>query len=1116
MNNHLSDQDAVSNIKLNDDEDVLMTENVKENHPDDTNMVNNDEMISDPTVIFLESIVSETIREHVTDLLTQSPNTTDSDDSNLDDKKSDSLSTSQTDEFEIVLRELVLTELQVLTSSPSLLKSNAEVESETKNSLTNICTLWNDSVRVCYHMVSCQKQYQEQQSQFGKWSYRYINCNSLRKLPIVLLEDVVDVMSIEHVVLFWTNTIQQQPIRSTLFSSILWYESNVASLPFLKVGNKLWKRLTSSTTLYPSINNNNNSTTSMGVVQEQIDEISADVMLILSTVYPISEKSAVRPWGNYNADHTASIDNESTFQDEKQQDVEDDDVGGSIDNSATKVNRSKNNNGSSTKFGYQSYTLYSKFWLLQQDLCSPNKLVSVGDFLQRLQFVLPALENYSLRYQQDSNGDSACSSSLVAPFVTSSRIFDIQLSDPTVRIQLLTQYCIVVHHLLYTMPTIGAQAEAYQSLTTKLLQQASELVVSATNEKTTNNANDARPSYSYVNILNSILQQSETQWRTWKRIQKCSPSVMLEDRVDMYAKYQQQQQLADAPNSKAGAPASSSWISSTSILSKKRKWIETSVSNDNVSYKMVSIGDTTKISESMSIAIPTYEQHLEDYVEALDPEAGIDDEYHPKRNTTFTWQALRLLSNDMIPNFHRINPNGDFENLVRYVYATYKDTIIPGIEPELYEWVESDDEKDTDVVTSSNDNDVGDHDHEEIEEEQEEAASVNKENGERNDTDDGDDIESHVGNRTPMEGEENAVADDTAVKSPIDKNVSDENTGIENSRDQDTEKDNYKSEGETEEHPDEEDVIMEVTNKTQSDAQKESNQVHEENIDVSLDKNERVSTNDNSHKRKRGMESNSQTAEKARNDRPLGPHTKSSATEHVSNRKNDSSHSNHFSNNSKASAHRMNNNNNSNSEKTSTAWNHGPSEYASVARDGGDGSRLREIHQPWPRQQPVISNPGTTAKSNQGDRRVQDRMYHTDPVSTDNRRTGVVGIRGATDTSAFDTGRRGPNRDHPDDRRGVVDDDRYDHRRDHRGGATGGVDSRRSGIGGLVDHTTVGNTVRQSDDRNGRGPTNMNNHTGRSRDEFPSRNEDWRTSDRGSGGGGNASRRGGGGGGGRY
>jgi len=42
--------------------------------------------------------------------------------------------------------------------------------------------------------------------------------------------------------------------------------------------------------------------------------------------------------------------------------------------------------------------------------------------------------------------------------------------------------------------------------------------------------------------------------------------------------------------------------------------------------------------------IPTYEQEIEQYIDAEDPDCGIEEEYHPKHDNLYCWRTRRLLA----------------------------------------------------------------------------------------------------------------------------------------------------------------------------------------------------------------------------------------------------------------------------------------------------------------------------------------------------------------------------------------------------------------------------------------------------------------------------------------
>lgn len=533
------------------------------------------------------------------------------------------------DQMEVQLREELLKRINDVMRDAS----NPLNESGIKFvSIESLCLFWRETVLVAHHILFFQKN----PNITAKFNYD-INAAQVRKLPIILLEDVVDVLGVSEAVAFWNNSMKQ--VSNILFGDLLWKDQNTAWLPFLKVGNKLWHRFTEAST-YSS---------------DAVSLAAADVMWTLATVYPLSEKSATRNWGGRNSDNETLVESELQFLDETVSD-------------STKLDGNTTTGSSSAS----DYNFYETFWKLQHDFRSPKGVV-VAEFLKRIKSVIQSFESHPI--DSTSPAPSATSiSALCLPYLTQSRILHIQLKDPVLRVQILTQFCIVAHDLATQVKSFEPQFVALQPAISKLLTDATR---SLNKPLDSDRTQESSFTPHYLKILNSILLYSETQWRHWKQ-NKCPPDSMLENRKD--AKPYRSTQLK-----------------------RKRKgesW------NDDSMYQMIRQDELISASCKMNKIIPNYFNHLSEYVEALDPDAGIDDEYHPKRNSNFSWQALRLLSSDMLPDFGLVHPSGDFENFVRHVYKKNHNTDIPGEGPDVYEWNA---EEDTDPVITETE-DVMEHD----------------------------------------------------------------------------------------------------------------------------------------------------------------------------------------------------------------------------------------------------------------------------------------------------------------------------------------------------------------------------------------------------------------------
>jgi len=110
--------------------------------------------------------------------------------------------------------------------------------------------------------------------------------------------------------------------------------------------------------------------------------------------------------------------------------------------------------------------------------------------------------------------------------------------------------------------------------------------------------------------------------------------------------------------------------------------------------------DLPKITAQMTGSIPSLSDFLNPYTEALDPENGIEDTYHPRNDKVYCWKALRMLARDQTGNgqlrrFGKLRRmDGDFENLVRKIWSEEKEVEIPGnmAEEEHYDPSDTEDE----------------------------------------------------------------------------------------------------------------------------------------------------------------------------------------------------------------------------------------------------------------------------------------------------------------------------------------------------------------------------------------------------------------------------------------
>jgi THO complex subunit 1 len=263
-------------------------------------------------------------------------------------------------------------------------------------------------------------------------------------------------------------------------------------------------------------------------------------------------------------------------------------------------------------------TFYHTFWSLQQDFANPYQLTSFGSFVAKYQKVLSELEARS-----SAKEDSISTNSI--HFLTSRRLLTAQMgSSSDLVLHVLTQFRIIQAFLATQSPQLATALEPLSKRNQLLLHKLAP---------------------QHAGWLDHLMDHSEVLWRNWKK-NRCQPPLTM-------------------PTRKTRELTTENGIPSPT-------------SRDELDFlKPLSLDSLMQVSQEIKAAVPSLEQLLEQYVEALDPEAGIEEEYSPKRDKLLGWQALRLLSEKHLAVFSSVQSNGDFENLVRRVYQQ-KGHTIPG------------------------------------------------------------------------------------------------------------------------------------------------------------------------------------------------------------------------------------------------------------------------------------------------------------------------------------------------------------------------------------------------------------------------------------------------------
>jgi hypothetical protein len=178
----------------------------------------------------------------------------------------------------------------------------------------------------------------------------------------------------------------------------------------------------------------------------------------------------------------------------------------------------------------------------------------------------------------------------------------------------------------------------------------------------------------HLTMIKRLLIEREPMWNEWKHKKFIPPmeDIGIPNKV---TKKTNQQESYNVPKMKNGVSPHLGHTKSSAMKDYYANAIQ------SYSFSIDINRDLPSLSMGLKENSPPLDDHFKDYVVALDPEEGIDEEYHPKNDHVWTWRAMRLLRNK---SFHYWGENlvrktnGDFEGLIRVIYKNEKGVIIPG------------------------------------------------------------------------------------------------------------------------------------------------------------------------------------------------------------------------------------------------------------------------------------------------------------------------------------------------------------------------------------------------------------------------------------------------------
>mmetsp|Transcript_47100 Transcript_47100/g.114965 ORF Transcript_47100/g.114965 Transcript_47100/m.114965 type:complete len:811 (-) Transcript_47100:60-2492(-) len=506
---------------------------------------------------------------------------------------------------------------------------------------------WIDVVDVCSNLLSAEQQKTSLPFPFDP-----------RTMPFILMSDALDMItSRRDMEDFWTHDVEPELLGRTTASSNSSTTTTSGggrlldpSIFFVKETRFQFLKVCNQ--LLHSIGRSSTSPSpSSSTSSNQVWK--GRVMLSLSKGFSIGDAS-----GRQTHHHHPSAAS-SKSDDNDKMDVED------------TAAASDNSNGLDAAF---KAFITSMNEIATMDSTNSNIDQRVFDLISKSKPVFEAFESAPSGHIATGNNSQERSSVLEArrTYHSSSTVLHAQVNDRAFRSIVIAQFLIVASNLSFESPRMKIMLDKTTKRACKLLLRDDKAL--------------------YDHLWTPILQHREVTWRRWKKDLKSIPSAFL-------PKGQQ------VPSADEEGPAGDAEKSMTKLLS------STSTKTKTQSERKGDDGgndDLARIGSDLREKTPTLDQHLQPYVDALDPENGIEEAYHPKNDSLYIWRANRLYAKHQLHRLSNCRGVGDLEKITRDYYRD-KGVVIPG-EVEEQEEEEEQDHEENENEEEKVENDGGDDD----------------------------------------------------------------------------------------------------------------------------------------------------------------------------------------------------------------------------------------------------------------------------------------------------------------------------------------------------------------------------------------------------------------------
>jgi len=425
---------------------------------------------------------------------------------------------------------------------------------------------------------------------------------SMAKMPYLLIEDMLDSLSIKNAEAIWGI------VENLIFE----YTSNHpefllrGKLVLLRMCNSLLKKLSKSCNT----------------------AFCGRVLMFLTAILPISEKSGINLMGKINTTNLTDYETLENYENSINNNDDDD------NNNKMDID-SKTDTTTNIKYDYD---MYQKFWKLQSFFSDESKtfesVQKFKEFKNCVDFILKQFEDrpYSSTYikqasetrlrtllstinnSSNNNVDSNNDIYMGCKFLTSSQLFALQLQDPQLRLQIIAQLLYMVRYLKFS--PISLSSSSSSSSKSKIgkaevekEEEEMRIYLNSLESRLFQLLHVTPYGKEFDSLIRRMLQR-EGNWLTWKAM-SCPEFEKKEAQIDINN------------NSKS---------QSESIPIKAKE------------YSVALRQDDVQATAKNIFTNPDFWEYIAEYEWAEDPEQGIEEQYHPKHNPLYCWRGRRLMS----------------------------------------------------------------------------------------------------------------------------------------------------------------------------------------------------------------------------------------------------------------------------------------------------------------------------------------------------------------------------------------------------------------------------------------------------------------------------------------